>query len=405
MRISHLGRCAVGVCAAAIFAGCGGGGTAPCSDCAQHDITTLRITTAERTRAKATFEVLHYFNGGSGDGANPDAGLVSVEGTLYSTTYKGGANDKGTVFSITPSGTVAVLYSFKGGKADGYHPEAGLINVKGTLYGTTQLGGAVDNGTVFSVSSTGSETVLHSFRAEKGDGRGPVAGLLNVDGTLYGSTENGGAYKFGTVFAITLSGKETVLHSFGSGTGDGSHPEAGLIDVNGTLYGTTPEGGANGDGTVFSITPSGTETVLHSFGASGDGEEPSAGLVDVQGALYGTTYAGGANGGGTVFSLTPGGKETVLHSFPDGSRDGYDPYAGLLNYNGMLYGTTLYGGKTLYGVIFAITPSGKETVPYTFSASDGCFYPLGSLVNLKSTLYGTASGGGAADGTVFSLTL
>lgn len=145
--------------------------------------------------------------------------------------------------------------------------------------------------------------VLYSFKGSSGDGSDPYAPLTKVKGTLYGTTYKG-SNGSGTVYSITPSGKETVLHSFGS-SGDGRYPFAGVINVKGTLYGTTVEGGTNGDGTVYSITPSGTEAVLHSFGSSGDGSHPYAGLVNVKGTLYGTTVEGGANGDGTVFSLKP----------------------------------------------------------------------------------------------------
>jgi uncharacterized repeat protein (TIGR03803 family) len=212
-----------------------------------------------------------------------------------------------------PSVTYGVLYSFKGGSGDGADPYAGLINVKGTLYGTTYSGGASGNGTVFAITKTGTETVLYSFKGGSGDGAQVVGGLLNVKGTLYGTTTGGGAgcgsYGCGTVFKITTSGTETVLHSF-SGSGDGENPDAGLINVKGTFYGTTEYGGANCSssgvcGTVFKITTSGAETVLHSFGGSGDGIVPKGGLLNNSGRLYGTTAYGGANGDGTVFSLSP----------------------------------------------------------------------------------------------------
>ncbi|MGA8475583.1 MAG: choice-of-anchor tandem repeat GloVer-containing protein [Candidatus Cybelea sp.] len=256
--------------------------------------------------------VLHSF-GGYGDGAYPYAGLINVKGTLYGTTLSGGPEAYGTAFSITTSGTETVLHGFSGlGSGDGAFPEAGLINVNGTLYGTTYEGGArTDNGTVFKVSTSGAGyTELYSFNYGT-DGAYPVAGLVNVNGTLYGTTIQGGANcggtgGCGTVFKITASGKETVLHSFGLGSGDGAYPAADLINVNGTLYGTTDQGGANARGTVFSITTSGTETVLYSFkGGSGDGAYPVARLLNVKGTLYGTSGAGGANGYGTVFSLSP----------------------------------------------------------------------------------------------------
>ncbi|HLY02898.1 MAG TPA: choice-of-anchor tandem repeat GloVer-containing protein [Candidatus Cybelea sp.] len=198
-----------------------------------------------------------------------------------------------------------VLYSF-GGSGDGVNPYAGLFSVKGTLYGTTQYGGgAGGEGTVFSVSASGKETVLHSFGPYgEGDGEQPYAGLMKADGKLYGTTERGGTHGWGSVFKVTPAGKESVLHSFG-GAGDGEEPNAGLIALNGTLYGTTALGGANGDGIVFAITDSGVETVLHNFGGAGDGVNPQAALLNVKGTLYGTTEGGGAKGAGTVFTITP----------------------------------------------------------------------------------------------------
>jgi uncharacterized repeat protein (TIGR03803 family) len=218
----------------------------------------------------------------------------------------GGANGDGTVFKITTSGTETVLHNFPTGSRDGYFPYAGLLDIKGTLYSTTYTGGENYFGTVFSITTSGAETVLYSFKGAPGDGLFPYAGLLNAKGTLYGATYEGGANYDGTVFSITTSGAETVLYSFKGGSGDGEDPEAGLINVKGTLYGTTYEGGgAAGGGTVFAVTTSGKETLLHSFTGSGDGEYPIAGLIDVSGTLYGTTPAGGANDGGTVFALSP----------------------------------------------------------------------------------------------------
>jgi uncharacterized repeat protein (TIGR03803 family) len=231
---------------------------------------------------------------------------------LYGTTADGGANGVGTVFALTKTGTETVVHSFD--SSDGAIPYSGLLNVKGTLYGTTQYGGTYNAGTVFAISKTGVESVLHSFGGP-GDGGYPYAGLIDVKGTLYGTTVIGGAscgsYHItgcGIVFSITQSGTEKVLHSFGS-SGDGVYPYAGLVNVNNTLYGTTAAGGANcspfGCGVVFSITRSGKETVLHSFGGTGDGAYSSASLLNVQGTLYGTTVNGGTNGDGTVFSLKP----------------------------------------------------------------------------------------------------
>jgi uncharacterized repeat protein (TIGR03803 family) len=246
------------------------------------------------------------------------------------------------VFSITPSGTFTVLYSFNLTGGDGAFPEARLIVLKGTLYGTTLQGGEgagpsrsagpcspfAENGfgTVFSITPSGQETIVHRFHPAR-EGWFPQAPLLNVNGTLYGTTCGGGGIHtnfnggYGTVFTITPSGDEHVIYSFqGSG---GAYPSRGqLIDLNGTLYGTAGGGGKYGQGAVFSLSTSGKEKLLHSFKGGGkDGAQPVGGLNAVKHTLYGTTQSGGTHGDGTVFSITPTGTEKVLHSFngSDGS--------------------------------------------------------------------------------------
>ncbi len=262
----------------------------------------------------------------------------------------------------TDSTNYKVVYSFGGG-SDGSNPYAGLIDVGGTLYGTTFAGGSYPCdfsktsgcGTVFSVTLGGTENVLHSFGAH-GDGRNPRAGLIDVGGTLYGTTEHGhyACYYYygtcGTVFSITPSGAEKVLVSF-DGQPEGAYPFAGLIDVKGTLYGTTETGGSGvcysnyaSCGTVFSLRTGGHSGVLYSFNAHHDGAYPYAGLIDVKGELYGTTFKGGANDLGAVFSVTLGGKEKVRHTF-GAAADGAQPSAGLIDVNGKLYGTTLRGAR------------------------------------------------------------
>ncbi len=229
---------------------------------------------------------------------------------LYGTTYSGGGNGCfkpgcGTVFKITTSGAENVVYRFAGG-SDGDDPLASVTNVNGVLYGTTSGGGANNAGTVYKITTLGNETVLHSFGSVS-DGEAPYAALIDVNGVLYGTTDLGGSGcsspGCGTVFTITTAGAESVLHSFAGGS-DGQSPFSVLTDVNGVLYGTTTVGGANGDnGTVFKVTRAGAESVVYSFAAS-DGAQPVAGLVNVHGVLYGTTSEGGASGDGTVFSLT-----------------------------------------------------------------------------------------------------
>jgi uncharacterized repeat protein (TIGR03803 family) len=373
------------------------------------------------------YKVVYRFHG-SPDGVDPAASLIDVSGTLYGTTFGGGTNGEGTVFIITPSGTEKLLYSF-GENPDGNRPESGLIDVSGMLYGTTEDGGAhycapfyTNCGTVFSITTAGTENVLHSFRGSPHDGSGPVAPLLDVKDTLYGTTEYGGTYCLGTglvgcgtVFSISRGGTERILHNFG-GPPDGAYP-GGLVEVNGTLYGTTNSGGTNGDGAVFSISRGGTEKVLHSFGPyphSNDGSYPTGSLAVLDGVLYGTTANGGKHhlgraAGGTVFSITVGGAEKVLHSF-HWAPDGAHPAAGLVDVAGSLYGTTQNGGAYLdRGTIFSITTAGAEKVLHSFGkGTDGSFpaanmyYEGGSL--LGTTTYGGVRGGFHGKGTVFSLT-
>jgi uncharacterized repeat protein (TIGR03803 family) len=287
-----------------------------------------------------------------------------------------------------------VLYSFQRGN-DGGDPHAGLIKVKGTLYGTTEYGGGpcrgrCYGGTVFAITRSGSETVLHSFEDGSEDGKDPRAGLIDVRGALYGTTIHGGGASCycGTVFKVTLSGKETVLYSF-AGEPDGAEPDAErLLNVNRTLYGTTYYGGSGlckknniyGCGTVFSVTTSGKEAVLYSFAGAPDGANPYAGLINVNDTLYGTTEFGGSgscssyenSGCGTVFTITTSGAETVLYSFKGGSGDGeYPTQAALLDVNGTLYGTTKGGGTNNWGTVFSITPLGTETVLHSFGGTSG----------------------------------
>ena len=272
---------------------------------------------------------------------------------------------------------------------------------KGNLYGTTVEGGTYNiDGTVFELTHTTkgwTETILHSFGAS-GDGSQPYCALtVDTTGNLYGTTYYGGAYSYGTVFELTSSGTEKILWSFGNGT-DGANPLAGVVlDTNGNLYGTTEYGGAYGYGTVFELTSSGPEKVLWSFGNGTDGAYPFAGLILYKGNLYGTTANGGAYGDGTVFEVTLSGTETILHSFDNNDIDGINPYAGLVVYDGNLYGTTVSGGGTgsAAGIVFEMTPSGAETILHTFGGSRDGAFPWGGVVfDTSGNLYGTTLSGG-----------
>lgn len=385
--------------------------------CTSGSVPSRAGLTAERPLVHPAYSVLHSF-AGSEDGSFPDASLIDVGGVLYGTTSRGGSKQlgrdsgRGTVFTITSSGAKTVIHRFRASKY-GVFPNAPLIDVDGTLYGTTELGGANGKlGTLFAMTSSGTETVLHSFGGS-GDGARPVAGLVSVKGVLYGTTYDGGTHGLGTVFSVTSSGVETVVYNFAGGAADGEYPHAPLTNVGGTLYGTTVGGGsglcAGGCGTVFSVTTSGKENVLHSFTGGSDGKLPMSSLVNVKGKLYGTTSGGGTSSEGTVFSITRSGAEAVAHNFgQDG--DGIQPEAGLIAVGATLYGTTYWGGDGTQcsggcGTVFAITTSGNESVLYSFAGQPDGANPQASLLNVNGTLYGTSLIGGTSnDGTVFSLT-
>jgi len=240
-------------------------------------------------------------------------------GTTFQGGTECGIVGCGTAFSVTTSGHYRLFHNFGnefGRKDYAANPWSGLTLLNGNFYGTTLDGGASDLGTVFRLSAAGKEHVLHSFGFGSG-GNLPEAGVTVLGGTLYGTTYEGGTGTgcagtggCGVVYSVTTGGQESVLYSFNHSDGDGSFPEASLTVFKGTLYGTTSSGGTGcgsngGCGTVFSVTTAGQETVLHSFSSGSDGAYPVAGLINVNGTLYGTTEAGGANGYGTVFALSP----------------------------------------------------------------------------------------------------
>lgn len=246
--------------------------------------------------------VLHSFGGF--DGASPETGVIlDSAGNLYGVTPTGGTSFAGTVYMLNSSGNETVLYNFTGG-ADGNQPVGVIRNSAGNLYGTTVSGGAYGYGVVFEISAGGHETVLYNFTGGA-DGSLPMAGVIgDSEGNLYGTTFEGGASGAGVVYKLAANGDEIVLYSFAPGA-DGTSPASGLVmDSAGNLYGTASGGGASGAGTVYKLDPSGNETVLYSFTGGTDGGSPAAGVVrDGGGNLYGSTPVGGNNNVGVVFTL------------------------------------------------------------------------------------------------------
>jgi uncharacterized repeat protein (TIGR03803 family) len=362
--------------------------------------------------------------------------VQATDGNFYGTTLAGGTSENclggcGTVFKITPGGTLTRLYSFcaQSGCPDGYKPYAGLVQATdGNFYGTTYGGGAYGNcvgglvgcGTVFKITPAGALTTLYSFCAQGGcaDGYTPFGGLVQAtDGNLYGTTTNGGDGA-GTVFKITPSGTLTTLLVFDYS--DGDVPLDALVQAtDGNFYGTTHNGGGYYLlGNVFKMTPAGEVTTLYTFCSQGggnctDGRNPGAALVQASDRnFYGTTNGGGVNnnceyGCGTVFKITSGGELTTLHSF--NGADGQPPYAALVQAtDGNFYGTTAGGGYG-YGTVFEMTPAGEVITLYSFCSQGGnCpdgAGPTGGLVQARDgNFYGTTTYGGTYDGgTVFRL--
>jgi uncharacterized repeat protein (TIGR03803 family) len=403
VRTLTLTRSALSISVAVAFlAGCG-------SQTAFNPTTGFKGTGNAPYARSLTRNYSVLFSFDNTDGASPYAGLLNVNGTLYGTTYTGGGGTNcpdsegcGTVFSITRSGKETVLYKFLG-PPDGAAPGGSLIDVNGTLYGTTGWGGTCKThslgcGTVFSVTTAGEEKVLYRFAGHDG---GPTGALIDVNGTLYGTTS-------GTVFSITTAGKEKVVCRFDGKYGIEPSP---LTYLNGTFYGTMYFGGTKNYGTVFSVTKAGGERVLYNFAGPPDGALPTGGLLNVDGTLYGTTSSGGDTGCnssslncGTVYSITTTGKEQVLYRFAGSPYDGGDPNEQLLSEGDMLYGTTAGGGALGGGTVFSISTAGKESILHSFGAHHDGYAPLAGLIDVKNMLYGTTSSGSDYRvGTVFAL--
>jgi uncharacterized protein (TIGR03437 family) len=394
------------------------------------------------------------FNGTNGNAPSFGALIQGKDGNFYGTAqfgggYPAGTVGSGTVFKVTPAGTLTVLHTFGMTPTDGVSPQSGLIQASdGNFYGTTEAGGqGVGAGTIYKITPDGTYSTLYNFCPQSGcpDGDGPYGPLLQAsDGNLYGTTWYGGNFRYGVIFKITLAGRLTPLYSFCSVTtngfcGDGANPLGGLMQASdGNLYGSTSLGGPLNTGTIFKLTLGGTFTSMHSFSyAHGGVQQPGFGLVTnngmaagsqlVQGAdgnLYGTTVEGGVNQYGQVFKMALDGTFTTVYSFSCCQAGGMGAPNGLiLAADGNFYGTTARGGTSLYpqddgnGAIFKMTSQGTVTTLHIFGISDGQV-PVAALVqgsdgNLYGTTYGEGpypgqyipDGGGNTQGTVFKLAL
>jgi len=349
------------------------------------------------------------------NGAFPATGVtLDSAGNLYGTAPGGNSQNGfyyGVVYKVDTSGNETVLYAFcSHDLCEGTVSSGVIFDTAGYLYVTTSTGpgGA---GILYRLDQAGNDTHLYQFIGQA-DGADPTGGLIvDTAGNLYGTAAYGGAAAgtagSGVVFKVDPSGNETVLYTF-TGGADGGVPLGGVVmDSAGNLYGTTEYGGVAagtaGFGVVFKLDPSGNETVLHSFTGGEDGGFPLAGVVlDPPGNLYGTTYQGGASNQGVVFQVDTAGNETVLHSFNSGVGDGGNPMAGvILDSEGNLYGTTLFGGTPGRGGIFAIDAAGNEVVLYGFADGlDGAYPKAGVTLSPAGQLYGTTNLAGASGGGV-----
>jgi len=346
-------------------------------------------------------------NFSSANGTSPYGIATDGTGNLYTAMNQGGTNNAGTVVELTETTHVVMTLGTFGGTGNGVNPDSGVISdANGNLYGTTVHGGALGFGAVFEVAA-GTQTITTLASFNNTNGANPIGALIaDSSGNLYGTTSGGAnGNSNGTVFEVGAKTHGiTTLASFNNTNGN-SPLSSLLVDANGNLYGTTSRGGANNDGTVFKVA-AGTHalSLLASFsGTNGGGSL----IADSSGNLYGTLEEGGANGDGSIFELNPTtGVFTTLFSF--NGLDGYKPDGSLIaDANGNLYGMTFGGGgdSGLAGTVFELNVTNNSlTTLFAFNSTDGRV-PEGNLIaDANGNLYGVTNQGGANnDGTLFEL--
>jgi uncharacterized repeat protein (TIGR03803 family) len=328
-----------------------------------------------------SFDILYSFSSAANNavGRNPSSLTLSTNGNFYGTCVNEGTQGWGAIYQMTAAGTPAPLYSFTNG-SDGANPYAGLTQgTNGLFYGLAQSGGSNAYGTIFDVKTNGTFSSLYSFASlaydsktaqlTNANGAAPQSPLVlnSNNGNFYGTAPDGGANGYGTVFQVTHQGKVTVFYSF-SNLVDGAYPEAALLlYTDGNLYGTASGGGSNspGYGTIFQVTAAGQVKAIYSFTNGSDGAAPQGALIDGKdGHLYGTCSAGGSNGTGTIFKITTNGVLTALYSFSPGAQfpntQGIENQynADGINPKGLLLGSD----GNFYGVAYYGGANGSGTV-------------------------------------------
>lgn len=353
------------------------------------------------------YSVMHNFKLNYLDGKSPENTKFIQDSidpsVLYSVTGSGGVYDRGTIFKTTTSGTPhVVLHNFT--IAEGYPPSGALTIVGSVLYGATQYGGMYDYGTIFRMDKDGSDfEIMYNFN--NAEGAYPRGGLLYYDNALYGMASNGGVTGHGVIFKIQTDGSMyTRIHNFDGTAANGRYPYGSLINIGTTMYGMTNQGGTFGYGTIFRINTDGTAfTLMHSFNSTTtNGRYPYGDLMLYGTNFYGMTPEGGTFGYGTIFRIGTGGTGfTLLHSFNSTITNGRNPYNSLVTDGINLYGLTLSGGLWDQGTAFRIALGGTGfTILVNFETALG-YNPRSSLLRISSTLYGLTSYGNGFDGSTF----
>jgi uncharacterized repeat protein (TIGR03803 family) len=347
----------------------------------------------------------------------PEVLSQGQDGNFYSTNSCDGTQSNGSVYKMTVAGDVSTIWSFDNTAGA---PQGGVsLGLDGNFYGTT-VGGGGDAGSVFKVTPTGTFKTLCDFTMSScGAGADGVAPLFSVfpyqgkDGTFYGVASSGGTHGQGTLFKITSGGKHATLYSFcsQSGCADGTNPNLPLQYVDGNFYGTTHNGGANGNGTVYKVTPAGKLTILYTISSQPNEGSPVGVLVEgTDGNFWGVTNGVPFISNGIVFKISPSGVFTTVHTFAGAPNDGAVPQSGLiLGSDGNLYGTTNYGGSANNGAIYRVTPAGHLTILYSFcTSSNNCdgYLPTTPLTqHSNGKFYGNSGGNSDGGGVFYSLNI
>jgi len=339
---------------------------------------------------------------GQGCSAGPSGPVVQGrDGKLYGTTL-GISGSAGCFFRLFSSG---LSFPFAFQSSNGDEPAGGvLLATDGNFYGVTQYGGSSNNGVFYKVTATGSYTAVHEFGGGA-DGANPIAPPIEAsDGNIYGVTL--GSFTLPATLYRYSPQTGTFVNVYTFDATHGQYPSSLIQGTDGNLYGTSTWGGSSSCGTLFKISTSGTPLWSYSFPCGSGGYNPVMLVQASDGNFYGPTVNGGVGiGFGTIFKLDPEGNVSTLYSFSPSSSKAGEPLSLIQANDGNLYGTAALGGKTTNdGSLFEITPSGVFTRLYSFSGTAGTTPNTALVQDTTGILYGTSIGGGKSNaGTVYKL--